>query len=235
VNKANPLSPFWKPFFISSFCYCTVLCPFGYAQNQLPDGFIPLSEMIHDIHVDLRYHSKDNFLGRPVEGYLSPVCILSLQAAEALSKVQLDLKKEGLKLKVFDAYRPQRAVDDFVQWAKNLSDTSMKKTYYPKISKALLFKQGYITSKSGHTRGSTVDLTLIDSAGKELEMGTPWDYFSPKSWPSSQAVPEQAQRNRALLRQIMQRHGFIPYEAEWWHFTLKNEPFPKTYFDFPIH
>jgi len=110
----------------------------------------------------------------------------------------------------------------------------MKKTYYPKISKALLFKQGYIASKSGHTRGSTVDLTLIDSVGKELDMGTPWDYFSPKSWPSSQLVPEEAQRNRALLRQIMQRHGFIPYEAEWWHFTLKNAPFPKTYFDFPI-
>ena len=140
----------------------------------------------------------------------------------------------GLKLKIFDAYRPQRAVDDFVQWAKSLNDTTMKKTYYPKVSKALLFEHGYIASRSGHTRGSTVDLTLIDSTGKKLDMGTPWDFFSPKSWPSSQAVPEQAQRNRAFLRQIMQRHGFIPYEAEWWHFTLEYEPFPNTYFDFPI-
>ena len=213
MDRTEPLSPFRKMVFLSFFSYCTVLCLSVSAQNELPDGFIRLSEVIHDIHVDLRYYSKDNFLGRPVEGYLSPVCILSLQAAKALSKVQLDLKKEGLKLKIFDAYRPQRAVDDFVQWAKSLNDTTMKKTYYPKVSKALLFEHGYIASRSGHTRGSTVDLTLIDSTGKKLDMGTPWDFFSPKSWPSSQAVPEQAQRNRAFLRQIMQRHGFIPYEA----------------------
>ena len=137
-------------------------------------------------------------------------------------------------MKIFDAYRPQRAVDDFVLWAKNLSDTSMKKKYFPKVSKSLLFKQGYITSKSSHTRGSTVDLTLIDSAGKELDMGTPWDFFSPKSWPSNHAISKQAQRNRFLLKDVMQRHGFITYKYEWWHFTLKNEPFPETYFDFPI-
>ena len=137
-------------------------------------------------------------------------------------------------MKIFDTYRPQRAVDDFVRWAKNLKDTSMKKTYYPKVSKSLLFKYGYIAARSGHTRGSTVDLTLVDSVGKELDMGTHWDFFSPKSWPSSQAVPEQAQRNRTFLRQIMQKHGFIPYEAEWWHFTLAHEPFPNTYFNFPV-
>jgi D-alanyl-D-alanine dipeptidase len=234
MNPVKRLAPLWKRLFLSSIFYCSILCSSGYAQNKLPDGFIRLSEIIPDIHVDLRYYSKDNFLGRPVEGYLSPVCILSLQAAKALSKVQLDLKKEGLKLKIFDAYRPQRAVDDFVQWAKSLNDTTMKKTYFPKVSKALLFEHGYIASRSGHTRGSTVDLTLIDSTGKKLDMGTPWDFFSPKSWPSSQAVPEQAQRNRAFLRQIMQRHGFIPYEPEWWHFTLEYEPFPNTYFDFPI-
>ena len=146
----------------------------------------------------------------------------------------MDLKKEGLKLKVFDTHRPQRAVDDFVRWAKNLKDTSMKKTYYPKVSKSLLFKYGYIAARSGHTRGSTVDLTLVDSVGKELDMGTHWDFFSPKSWPSSQAVPEQAQRNRTFLRQIMQNHEFIPCEAEWRHFTLAHEPFPNTYFNFPV-
>ncbi|MDA8889353.1 M15 family metallopeptidase [Cyclobacteriaceae bacterium] len=234
MDRTEPLSPFRKMVFLSFFSYCMVLCLSVSAQNELPDGFIRLSEVIHDIHVDLRYSSQDNFLGRPVAGYLSPVCVFSLPAAEALSKVQLDLKKEGLKLKVFDTYRPQRAVDDFVRWAKNLKDTSMKKIYYPKVSKSLLFKHGYIAARSGHTRGSTVDLTLVDSVGKELDMGTPWDFFSPKSWPSSQAVPEQAQHNRTFLRQIMQKHGFIPYEAEWWHFTLAHEPFPNTYFDFPI-
>jgi D-alanyl-D-alanine dipeptidase len=234
VDRTEPLSPFRKIIFLSFFSYCTVLCFSVSAQNELPEGFIRLSEVIHDIHVDLRYYSQDNFLGRPVAGYLSPVCILSLPAAKALGKVQLDLNKEGLNLKVFDTYRPQRAVDDFIRWAKNLNDTSMKKTYYPKVSKSLLFKHGYIAARSGHTRGSTVDLTLIDSTGNELDMGTPWDFFSPKSWLDSQAVSKQAQHNRALLQEVMQKHGFIPYEAEWWHFTLEYEPFPNTYFDFPV-
>ena len=234
MNRTEKLSHFWKTLFISFFSYSTVLCYSNYAQNRLPNGFIQLSEIINDVNIDLRYCTKDNFLGRPVAGYLSPICILSLPAAKALSKVQLDLKKDGLKLKIFDAYRPQRAVDDFVLWAKNLSDTSMKKKYFPKVSKSLLFKQGYIASKSSHTRGSTVDLTLIDSAGKELDMGTPWDFFSPKSWPSNLAISKQAQQNRFLLKDVMERHGFITYKYEWWHFTLKNEPFPETYFDFPI-
>ena len=234
VSRIETFPKLRRILFICFSAYSTIFYYSSYTQSRLPNGFIRLSEVINDAQIDLRYYTKDNFLGRPVAGYLSPICILSIPAAQALNKVQLDLKKNGLKLKIFDAYRPQMAVDDFVHWAKDLSDTSMKKIYYPKLSKSMLFKQGYIASKSSHSRGSTIDLTLIDSTGKELDMGTTWDFFSPKSWSSSKVISKRAQQNRTLLKNIMQRYGFAPYENEWWHFTLKNEPFPETYFDFPI-
>ena len=163
---------------------------------------------------------------------------MSVEAANALVNVQKELKSMNYGLKVFDAYRPQQAVDHFVRWAKDIKDVRMKNQYYPEIDKSLLFEQGYIRSKSGHTRGSTVDLTIINMAdpntGKELNMGTQWDFFSPKSWPSSNDVSEVQKSNCMLLQNIMIRRGFEPLKEEWWHFTLKEEPFPDTYFTFSI-
>ena len=144
----------------------------------------------------------------------------------------------GYGLKVFDTYRPQRAVDHFVRWARDVQDTKMKDVFYPDIKKQHLFQQGYISSKSGHTRGSTVDLTLLyltgENKAEEVDMGTPWDFFSPKSWPSSDKVTALQKSNRMILQKVMVIHGFRAYNAEWWHFTLKEEPFPYTYFNFPV-
>jgi len=187
------------------------------------------------IQIDVRYFGADNFVGAPVDGYLAEQIIISQDAADALLKVQLSLVSQGLALKIFDAYRPQRAVDHFVRWAQDLGDIRMKQKYYPNVQKQHLFRDGYIASRSGHSRGSTVDLTLVRlSDGQELDMGTPWDYFDPLSWPSSTAVSVAQKANRDLLRQVMLAAGFRPLEEEWWHFTLANEPYPERYFDFPI-
>jgi len=149
--------------------------------------------------------------------------------------VQGELAAFGMSLKVFDAYRPQRAVDHFVRWAQDLNDRKMKLVFYPAVAKEDLFSDGYIAERSGHSRGSTIDLTIVDSeTGQELEMGTPWDFFDPLSWPSSLDLPVQARANRNLLNAVMTKHGFRALPEEWWHFTLENEPFPDTYFDFPI-
>jgi len=199
-----------------------------------PQGFVYIKDYIPDIILDIRYAGTDNFVGQPVDGYLKPVGIMSLEATTALQNVQTELKEQNLGLKVFDAYRPQMAVDHFVRWAKNLDDTLTKQKYYPHIEKSNLFKLQYIASKSGHSRGSTIDLTLIDQKGMELDMGTSWDYFGPESWPSSTAVSMEAQNNRKILQGIMIKHGFQPYQEEWWHFTLKKEPYPNTYFNFYI-
>ncbi len=214
-----------------------LLIPFDPAEI-IPDDFAYLQDIIPDITVDLRYYSSDNFVGDTIEGYRAGKCIISRDAAKALSKVQRDLKSTGYSLKVFDAYRPQQAGDHFIRWAKDLEDTKMKNNYYPEEDKALLFKKGYIASKSGHSRGSTVDLTIIYinglCQGDELDMGTPWDFFSPLSWPASDHVSAEQKANRMLLQKVMVKHGFTPLNEEWWHFTLKNEPFPDTYFNFPI-
>ena len=204
----------------------------------LPEGFVYVDEHIPNVVVELRYYSKDNFMGRPAKGYRSPRCILTEEAANALKKVQEELEKFGLGIKIFDAYRPQRAVNHFVQWAKDLSDTLMKAKYYPEVEKGDLFKKGYIADKSSHSRGSTVDLTLVNKAPgekpRELDMGTGFDFFGPQSWPTYLLISAQARAHRMLLQRIMVENGFTPYFAEWWHFTLKNEPFSDQYFDFPI-
>jgi len=204
----------------------------------LPEGFVYVDEYIPNAVVELRYYSKDNFMGCQAEGYRSPRCILTEKAANALKNVQAELKNFGLGIKIFDAYRPQRAVNHFVRWAKNLSDTLMKAKYYPEVEKRSLFKKGYIADKSSHSRGRTVDLTLVNKAHgeepQELDMGTGFDFFGPQSWPTYLLISAQARAHRMLLQQIMVENGFVPYFAEWWHFTLKNEPFPDQYFDFPI-
>lgn len=211
-----------------------LLLPVSHAF-ALQNGFSYVSETVPGAVIDVRYFGANNFVGEPIDGYTAPRVILTTAAAEALAKVQMDLAPFGLGLKVFDGYRPQRAVDHFVRWGKDLTDTRMKAQFYPDVDKKDLFKDGYIAEKSGHSRGSTVDLTIIDLAsGKALDMGTPFDFFGPKSWPANRQMSPQVRANRGLLRAVMARHGFKPLKEEWWHFTLKQEPFPDTYFDFPI-
>lgn len=208
------------------------------AAQRLPKGFVYLEKYVPNLLVDLRYYSSNNFVGDTIDGYLAQKCIISKKAAKALRKVQADLHPMGLGIKVFDAYRPQRAVDHFVRWAEELGDTLMKPVYYPKVDKSQLFEKGYIAAKSGHTRGSTLDLTLIHldgpQKGQELDMGTPWDHFDPAAWPDSDAVSAFQKKNRMLLQRLMVQHGFKPLQEEWWHFTLVKEPFPDTYFDFEV-
>lgn len=205
---------------------------------SLPEGFVDVQSVIPDIVVDLKYYTDHNFVGRRVDGYLAPRCIVSQAAAAALAQVQQALRPFGLGLKVFDAYRPQRAVDHFVRWAADLADTRTKAEFYPDIEKNTLFKDGYIASRSSHSRGSTVDLTIVslvgETAGRELDMGTAFDFFGQASWPHFAGLPAVQRANRMLLSVLMQQHGFKPYREEWWHFTLQNEPFPETYFDFPV-
>lgn len=204
-------------------------------HQKLPNGFVYLSKIDASIKSELRYFSNNNFIGKPIDGYINNSVIISSPAAKALQKVQAKLLKFNLSLKIFDAYRPQQAVDHFVRWAKDLEDTKMKKQYYPKAQKNKLFKLGYIASKSGHTRGSTVDLTIVDlNTNKELDMGSPYDFFGDISHPMQLKITEKQRANRLLLRNLMLTNGFKPYDNEWWHFTLKKEPFPSTYFNFPI-
>lgn len=206
------------------------------AQEQLPLGFVYVDDVIPDIAIELRYYSNNNFVGDTIDGYLNERLIISQAAATALLKVQKDLKEIGLKLKIFDGYRPQKAVNHFVRWAQNLPDTSMKSRFYPNVDKSNLFKLGYIASKSGHTRGSTLDLTIIDQkTGVELDMGGPFDFFGPISHHSYQNLSPIQLSNRKLLKSTMLRYGFRSYSKEWWHYTLNNEPFPDRYFDFDVH
>jgi zinc D-Ala-D-Ala dipeptidase len=205
------------------------------AQAPLPPGFVDAAAVVDGLVVDMRYFGDTNFVGERINGYERARCVLSAPAASALAAVQRDLVARGLGLKVFDCYRPQRAVAHFVRWAQRIDDVKRKRDFYPDVDKRDLFKEGYISERSGHSRGSTVDLTLVRRAdGRELDMGSPFDFFSPKSWPSDTSVGAQAQANRALLAAAMRRGGFRPYDKEWWHFTLVDEPFPDTYFDFPI-
>ena len=205
--------------------------------NSLPDGFVVCTEVIPSIQLEIRYSSQDNFVGQPIDGYESPKCIISKEAAIALKNVQDELKQFGLGLKVYDAYRPQRAVDHFVRWAKDLDDTKMKSQYYPNVEKKNLFRDGFIAERSGHSRGSTVDVTIVSldtNKPEELEMGTHWDFFGPESWPSNPSITLAQRSHRMLLQKIMNQYGFQPLKEEWWHFSLKGEPFPNTYFDFPV-
>ena len=208
------------------------------AQNgdaQVPEEFVELQAFIPGIQVELRYFSENNFVGSVVDGYHAERVFITREAAGALAKVQAEVAAFGLGLKVFDAYRPQQAVDHFVRWAQDLDDTKMKAVFYPAVAKDILFSEGYISARSGHTRGSTIDLTLVDGdTGEELDMGSPWDFFDPVSWPSNLNLTAQARANRSLLAAAMTKHGFRAIRTEWWHFMLADEPFPDTYFDFPI-
>ena len=209
--------------------------------------FVNLAEVVPDAILEIRYYSTYNFVGARVDGYEEPVALLTRQAADSLRAVSDDLLKQGYRLKIFDAYRPQCAVDHFMRWAADVNDTLMKPYFYPKVPRDKLFELGYILEKSGHTRGSTVDLTLFDMATeKEVDMGGTFDWFGRESHPDYGGDPQTGKykgnapitaeqfHNRMILREAMMRHGFKPLDEEWWHFTLKNEPFPDTYSTFPV-
>ncbi|MBR0290365.1 MAG: M15 family metallopeptidase [Selenomonadaceae bacterium] len=201
-----------------------------------PSGFVVLGEFIPDIIQEIRYYSTYNFVGDRIDGYEMPCALMTREAAEALKKVSDDVIKMGYRLKVYDAYRPQMAVNHFVRWAKDTKDTRMKSYFYPEIGKERLFPEDYIMEKSGHSRGSTIDLTLFDmKTGKEVDMGGTFDYFGEKSHPDYKKITKQQFKNRMILRDVMIKHGFKPLYSEWWHFTLENEPYPDTYFTFPVN
>ena len=200
-----------------------------------PSGFVLLSDHVPGIIQEIRYYSTYNFIGDRIDGYEEPCAILTVDAARALKAVSNEVNAQGYRLKVFDAYRPACAVRHFVLWGIEDLDLRMKPYFYPDLEKQELFKRGYIASQSGHSRGSTIDLTLFDmQTGKELDMGSPFDLFSELSHPDCKSVTEEQYENRMFLQHAMVRNGFVPIDCEWWHFTLKDEPYPDTYFEFPV-
>jgi len=220
---------------LTSFAALVLLATSARAEEARPSGFVDASTIASGLVVEMRYFGTDNFIGRRIDGYQAPVCILTREAATALAGVQQDLAPFGLGLKAFDCYRPQRAVADFISWAADPKDQAQKSRFYPKIDKRDVFKLGYVAERSGHSRGSTIDLTLVDRAtGREIDMGGAYDLFDPISWPTAEGLTSAQRAHRLLLRASMRARGFRPYDQEWWHFTLENEPFPDAYFDFPV-
>jgi zinc D-Ala-D-Ala dipeptidase len=238
------------------------LPPFSHAGNdadKIPNTFIDIQKVIPDVVMDIRYWGPHNFVGEKVDGYLAPKCFLTKEAAQELAGVQKELAPYSLSLKIYDCYRPQRAVDHFVRWAKEIENTKTMREFYPTIDKRNLFKDGYIDAKSGHSRGSTIDLTIVPSPapgqadyipGQQLfecylpaekrfgdnsiDMGTGFDCFHEQSNTGNANIGRQQKINRLLLKSLMEKHGFRNYDKEWWHYTLKNEPYPDTYFNFVI-
>ena len=200
-----------------------------------PSGFVLLADFVPGIVQEIRYYSTYNFIGDRIDGYEEPCSLLTIEAARALKSVAGELLVQGYRLKIFDAYRPACAVKHFVLWGIEDQDIRMKPYFYPELEKQSLFSDGYIASKSSHSRGSAIDLTLFDmKTGKELDMGGPFDFFSELSHPDYRGITEEQYANRMLLQHFMVRNGFEPYECEWWHFRLSDEPYPDTYFEFPV-
>ncbi len=201
----------------------------------LPQGFVYLDQVLKNAVYDVRYYGSNNFLGKRVDGYLAPKVILTQEAAQALAQAEKALASKGYQLKVFDGFRPQRSVNHFVRWAEDLKDTKMKQQYYPEVDKKDIFRLGYIAAKSGHSRGSTVDLTIVDAkTGQEVDMGSGFDFFGPVSHHGTELITPQQTANRNILKDAMLAAGFKLYDEEWWHYTLQNEPYPNSYFDFAI-
>ncbi|MCL4107866.1 UNVERIFIED_CONTAM: hypothetical protein GTU68_001183 [Idotea baltica] len=216
------------------FLYASLLLALPLAASaELPEGFVYLKDVDATITTDVRYATANNFVGKKVDGYEVRKIIITRRAAEALKKVQADLKKEGYGLKVFDAYRPQRAVNHFMRWVRDRKDQKTKGKYYPDIDKSTLAGGGYISGRSSHSRGSTVDLTLVKLGKGEVDMGTNFDYFGPESSHNSSKVTAEQKANRQRLRTAMSGGGFRSYHKEWWHYTLRSEPFSRP-FDFPV-
>ena len=204
-------------------------------SKELPEGFVYAKKELPDLNVELRYFTINNFVGDTIDGYKANKLVITRETALALKQVQHDLHEQNLCLKIYDGYRPQRAVNHFMRWAKDLNDTINKQQFYPDVEKRYLFREEYIATRSGHSRGSTLDLTIIDGITNEpLDMGSPYDFFGKESWVNHQDLTELQKANRQLLQEVMLKHNFRNYAKEWWHFTLRWEPFPKTYFDFEI-
>ena len=198
-------------------------------------GFVLLSDFVPHIVQEIRYYSTYNFIGDRIDGYEEPCALITKEAARALKAVSSEMLVKGYRLKVFDAYRPACAVRSFVLWGIEDMDKRMKEYFYPDMEKDELFVQRFIAKRSSHSRGSTVDLTLLDmKSGKELDMGSPFDFFGEISRPDYRGITEEQFQNRMLLRNTMMRNGFMPIDCEWWHFTLQDEPYPDTYFEFPV-
>ncbi|MGI6221289.1 MAG: M15 family metallopeptidase [Coriobacteriales bacterium] len=200
-----------------------------------PSGFVLLADFVPGVVQEIRYYSTYNFVGERIDGYEEPCALITREAARALKSVAGEMAAWGYRLKIFDAYRPATAVKHFVLWGIDDLDLRMKPFFYPDLEKGELFTRGYIANRSSHSRGSTVDLTLLDMAtGKEVDMGSPFDLFSEASHPDFRGITDEQYANRMLLQEAMVRNGFDPIDCEWWHFTLRDEPFPETYFDFPV-
>ena len=207
----------------------------GTVLSDDASDFVLLSDAVPDAILEIRYYSTYNFVGARIDGYEEPVALLTKEAAAALKEVSDDVIAQGYRLKIYDAYRPQKAVDHFVRWAEDTADVKMKEYFYPDLEKDVLFPLGYIAEHSGHSRGSTVDLTLFDMrTEKEADMGGTFDFFGELSHPDYKDITDEQYANRMILREAMLRHGFKPLDEEWWHFTLENEPYPDTYFTFPV-
>ena len=221
---------------ISIISFVVLLFAFGSQESKkLTEGFVYVKNIIPDLNVELQYYSTNNFVGDTIDGYNANVLVLTKETAQALKKVQHDLQQQNLCLKVYDGYRPQRAVNHFMRWAKDLNDTINKQQFYPDVEKRYLFREEYIATRSGHSRGSTLDLTIIDGTSSEpLDMGSTYDFFGKESWVDYVDLTESQKANRQLLQEVMLKHNFRNYAKEWWHFTLRWEPFPETYFDFEI-
>lgn len=228
--------------------------------SERPDAFVEIREVIPDAILDIRYYTEHNFVGTRVDGYEAPKCYLTRDAAQALARVQADLTPFGFGIKIYDCFRPQRAVDHFVRWARDVQDTATKTEFYPAVDKRHLFRDGYIAARSGHSRGSTVDLSIVELPpavqpefilgvtvqrecflpanerfeDNSIDMGTGFDCFHERSHPKNPDLNTQQRLNRLLLKTLMEKHGFKYYDKEWWHFTLADEPFPDTYFDFVV-
>ena len=212
----------------------------GCAENReistptIPDGYVDVKRLVPSVQLDIRYYTNRNFVGSRIDGYQAPRCFLTKKAATALRAVQIELQRNQQSLKIFDCYRPQQAVDHFVRWAKNLEDRKMKSEYYPSVDKKNLFRDGYIAAKSGHSRGSTLDLTIVDVNNRELDMGTRFDFFDPLSHTINDRITASQLENRIILKSVMEKHGFKNLAEEWWHYTLRDEPYPDRYFTFAV-
>lgn len=206
-----------------------------YLAQSLPDGFVLVSDVVPDAIQEIRYYSTYNFVGERIEAYNAPVAILSKKAAVALKKASDDFISQGYYIKIFDAYRPQSAVNHFIRWSQDKKDIKMMPFFYPDVNKEDLFKLGYIVAKSSHSRGSTLDMTIVDAkTGKEVDTGSPFDLFDEISHHGSDKATSAQRQNREIIKNTMERNGFKSYQTEWWHYTLRDEPYPETYFDFPV-
>jgi len=214
----------------------TTVAEDGTKLSDDSSDFVLISEAVPDVILEIRYYSTYNFVGDRIDGYEQPVALLTKEAAAKLKEVSDYVISKGYRLKIYDAYRPQKAVTNFVNWSKDPNDVRMKQYFYPELQKDVLFPQGYIAEHSGHSRGSTVDLTLFDmNTEKEVDMGGTFDYFGELSHPDYRGITDEQYNNRMILREAMLSHGFKPLTEEWWHFTLENEPYPDTYFTFPVN